>query len=54
MVNLLGLVVRNQSIYLVGTIGDYTDIRQLALHRIQAAQLTDAEIARVSDDQAAG
>ena len=46
VVNLLGLVVRNQSIYLVGTIGDYTDIRQLALHRIQAAQLTDAEISR--------
>lgn len=46
VVNLLGLVVRNQSIYLVGTIGDYTDIRQLALHRIQAAQLTNVDISR--------
>ena len=46
VVNLLGLVVRNQSIYLVGTIGDYSDIRQLALHRIQSTQLIDTETRR--------
>lgn len=33
----LGLVVQEQVLYLVGTFWDYTDIRHLAVHRIQSA-----------------
>lgn len=44
VINLLGLVVRNQIIYLVATIGSYTDIRQLALHRIATAELQETDI----------
>lgn len=43
-VNPLGLVFRNNVIYLVATIGDYQDIRQFALHRFIAAELTESEI----------
>jgi len=43
-VNPLGLVFRNNVMYLVATIGDYQDIRQLALHRFIAAELTESEI----------
>lgn len=44
LVNPLGLVVRNNVIYLVATIGDYQDIRHLALHRFNAAELTETTI----------
>lgn len=37
----LGLVVRNQVVYIVCTIGDYPKIYQLVLHRMQKAQLLD-------------
>lgn len=37
----LGLVFRNKVIYLVATLGDSTNIKQLALHRFIEAQLTE-------------
>jgi predicted DNA-binding transcriptional regulator YafY len=36
----LGIVQRGQVIYLVCQFGDYDDVRTLALHRIQSAELT--------------
>lgn len=38
----LGLVVRDQMIYLVCTLRDYSDIKQIALNRIKSATLLDA------------
>lgn len=38
-VNPLGLVLRNQAIYLIATYWNYKDIRQLAAHRISTAQI---------------
>jgi len=46
VVNPLGIVVRNQVIYLVCTLWDYEDTLQLALHRITDAILTDEEALR--------
>lgn len=40
-INPLGIVVRAPVIYLVCTLFDYTDIRQLALHRLTRASLLD-------------
>lgn len=40
-VNPLGLVVRDQVIYLVCTLWDYEDVIQLALHRVKEAGLLD-------------
>lgn len=40
-VNPLGLVFRSNAIYLVATLRDYPDIRQLALHRFKTATLLD-------------
>jgi predicted DNA-binding transcriptional regulator YafY len=40
-INPLGLVFRDQVAYLVGTLWDYEDIRQLALHRFGRAELLD-------------
>lgn len=40
-VNPLGLVFRNGVVYLVCTLWDYSDVRQLVLHRMHNAQLTD-------------
>ena len=40
----LGLVARGNLLYLVCTLWDYTDIRQLAMHRIRAAGLTDTPV----------
>ncbi|MER0561899.1 WYL domain-containing protein [Pseudomonas aeruginosa] len=37
----LGLVSRHSISYLIGTANDYADLRQFALHRIQAAVLLD-------------
>lgn len=37
----LGIVQRGAVTYLVATLSDYTDIRLLAVHRIQAAQILD-------------
>jgi len=48
-INPLGLVVRGNLIYLVCTLGEYQDIRQLALHRISRAELLDKETTRVPD-----
>jgi predicted DNA-binding transcriptional regulator YafY len=42
-VNPLGLVFRNNLIYLVATIGDYPNIKQLALHRFKRAELSERE-----------
>ncbi|WP_432745303.1 WYL domain-containing protein [Methylobacter sp. G7] len=41
----LGLVFRNNVIYLVATIGDYSDIKQFALHRFKYAKMGEKEIA---------
>jgi len=43
--NPLGLVFRNNVIYLVATVDNYSDIRQFALHRFQSAELSQREIA---------
>ncbi len=40
----LGLVVRDPISYLVATLRDYSDVRQLALHRLEAAELLDAPV----------
>jgi len=42
----LALVVRDSVVYLVATIDDYQDPRQLALHRMSQADLLDAEAKR--------
>lgn len=42
--NPLGLVFRDNVIYLVATVGDYPDIKQFALHRFQHAELSQREI----------
>jgi predicted DNA-binding transcriptional regulator YafY len=44
-INPLGLVVRDRVSYLICTIGDFTDLRQLVLHRMQTAELLDAPAA---------
>ena len=44
----LGLVVRGNLIYLVCTLWDYRDVRQLALHRLSGARLLDKEVTRLS------
>lgn len=36
-----GLVSRHSISYLIGTVNDYDDLRQFALHRIQSAELLD-------------
>lgn len=46
VVNPLGLVVRDNVIYLVCTLWNYNDIRQLVLHRIGAAELLDDPVRR--------
>lgn len=43
-VNPLGLVFRHNLVYLVATINDYSDIKQLALHRFQSAELSEQEV----------
>ena len=45
-VNPLGLVVRGNLLYLVCTLWDYQDIRQLALHRVLTANPTDKPVTR--------
>lgn len=45
----LALVVRDKVIYLLCTMKDYTDIRQLALHRIHSAEATNDAINRPKD-----
>jgi len=42
-INPLGIVTKEGMTYLVCTLWDYTDIRQLAVHRIQAAELLEEE-----------
>ncbi len=48
-VNPLGLVVRGTLIYLVCTMWNYQDIRQLALHRVKSAVITDEPAARPAE-----
>ena len=48
-VNPLGLVVRDHVLYLVCTMWDYQDIRQLVLHRIRSAELLDLSATPVKD-----
>lgn len=43
-----GLVSRGPATYLIASVGDYTDIRHFALHRIQRAELIEA-LARDDD-----
>ena len=43
-VNPLGVVLREGVFYIVCTIWEYTDIRQLAMHRIKNAKLLDAGV----------
>jgi predicted DNA-binding transcriptional regulator YafY len=45
-VNPLGLVVRGNLLYLVCTLWDYQDIRQLAMHRVVTASPTDKPVTR--------
>lgn len=47
--NPLGLVVRGNLIYLVCTLWNYQDIRQLALHRVKSAVMTDVAATRPAD-----
>lgn len=47
--HLAGLVSRHSISYLIGTVNDYADLRQFALHRIQSAELLD-EPAREHED----
>ena len=42
----LGIVARGSISYLVCTLWEYTDIRQLALHRVRAAVISDAHATR--------
>jgi len=42
----LGIVIRDQLVYLVCTFYDYDDVRQLALHRIEAAHLLPDKASR--------
>ena len=44
VVSPLGLVARGNLLYLVCTLWDYTDIRQLAMHRIRTATATDVPV----------
>ena len=46
IVNPLGLVARGSLLYLVCTFWEYSDIRQLALHRVRWAVLTDLPVTR--------
>src|ERR1022692_2223575 len=48
-VNPLGLVARGNLLYLVCTLWDYQDIRQLALHRLLTASLIDKLVTRPDD-----
>jgi predicted DNA-binding transcriptional regulator YafY len=49
MISPLALVVRDKLIYLLCTMKEYADIRQLALHRIKTAEITEKEINRPTD-----
>ena len=40
----LGLVARGNLLYLVATVSDYADVRQLALHRLSRAEPTDRRV----------
>lgn len=46
LVHPLGVVTRDTIIYLVCTMWDFTDVRQLALHRMQSATILDATCRR--------
>lgn len=46
-VNPLALVIKDQLVYLVCTLWDYTDIRQLALHRVQSARILERRATRI-------
>lgn len=47
-VNPLGIVTRDSVTYLVCTFWEYTDVRQIALHRIKKARLLDRDASAVS------
>lgn len=49
VVNPLGLVFRDEVTYVVGTLWQYDDIRQLALHRFEWAELLDEAAAHRPD-----
>jgi len=44
VVSPLGLVAKGPLLYLVCTLWDYTDLRQLALHRVRTATATDTSV----------
>lgn len=43
-VNPLGLILKDSAVYLVATLWDYQDIKQLAMHRFQEASLLDKAV----------
>ncbi len=48
-INPLGLVFRDAVIYLICTLRDYDDIKQLVLHRIQTVQIMDKPCRKIKD-----
>ena len=48
-VNPLGLILKGSAMYLVATLWDYQDIKQLALHRFSKATLLDKDVSAPGD-----
>ena len=48
-VNPLGLILKGSALYLVATLWDYQDIKQLALHRFSEATLLDKDVSAPGD-----
>ena len=49
IINPLALVLRDQVIYLLCTMWEYQDIRQLVMHRVRSAQVIDKTVIRPDD-----
>ena len=49
LIHPLGIVIDNQVLYLVGTIDDYKDVRQFALHRFEKALCTETSAQPLPD-----
>jgi predicted DNA-binding transcriptional regulator YafY len=48
-INPLSIVVVDKIIYLVGTLWEYTDIKQFALHRFKSVELLGSDIIEIED-----
>lgn len=46
VINPLGAVFRQSVVYIVGTLWEYADIKQFALHRFSAAKIQDTDVTR--------